>query len=296
MSLCSLVRIFHANSSMPTMILMAREMRSHHTAKSRKCWPRSTSTHHALRWQSPMYDRTTLKILTKPSHTLELNFRRYLPPPWSTGDPIARSTPLEMTAMFDRAWKMHLPTAQMAPIDPCLLWGGRHRCPPVLHRSRNVQPRTPGSSLRVRTMSRTPPTGTQQQSWRRLGTRMRWWPDADVDAPAMSMLFDVVILLANLPMTKAPCHHHLPLGLQYLPQLPPSPQTQTVAMFPPPDPGMAPVLAPGHMASDSFSNPSHLIIPNRPSAPKLFHPYLPTNGAPQQITSPTTFARSPFPP
>ena len=64
----------------------------------------------------------------------------------------------------------------------------------------------------------------------------------------------------------------LPLGLQYLPQLPPSPQTQTVTMFPPLDPGMAPVLAPGHMASDSFSNPSHLIVPNCPSATKALSP------------------------
>ena len=170
MSLCSLVRIFHANSSMSTVVLMAHETRSHCTTKSRKCWPRSTSTHHALRWQRLIYDRTAPKISTKPLHTLEPNFQRYLPPPWSTRDAVAGSTPLEMTStMHGRC------TYPPLRWHPRLLWGGRHRCPPVFHRSRNVQPRTPGSSLRVRTTSRTLPTGMQQRPWRWLGTRTRWW-------------------------------------------------------------------------------------------------------------------------
>ena len=115
MSLCSLGRIFHTNSSMPTVISMAHQTRSHCTTKSKKCWPRSTSTHCALRWQRPMYDRTTPKMSTKPLHTLEPNFQRFLPLLWSTRDPVAGSTPLEMSAMFDHAWKMHLPATQMAP-------------------------------------------------------------------------------------------------------------------------------------------------------------------------------------
>ena len=56
----------------------------------------------------------TPKILTKPSHSLEPNFLRYLPAPWSTRDPVARSTQLEMTVMSDHAWKRHLPASLMA--------------------------------------------------------------------------------------------------------------------------------------------------------------------------------------
>ena len=121
MSLCSLGRIFHTNSSMPTVILMAHKTRSHCTTKSKKCWPRLTSTHCALRWQRSMYDHTTPKISMKPSHTLEPIFQRYLPLLCSTRDPIAGSMLLEMSTMFNHAWKMHLPATQMAPTS-CMGW------------------------------------------------------------------------------------------------------------------------------------------------------------------------------